>query len=164
MLFNDIVNEFLNTVKSAFVFIVITIIIIIIIVVFQKIGEVSRDKEQRRQEDEREEAKNIIRRENELKGQERMNLYWQNLSLVYGDKDHATLVKVLELLEEFNRYPDVSDDDYTLQIMHNRSECREEIKKILDYPKWVIREDDVSESPVWLELDIKYVKILLQSN
>lgn len=156
------VNEFFNTVKGFFIFTVIAIILIIIIVAIKSISEKIDDKQRFRQKEEEEKKLEIRRKENEIIVERRRDMYWDNLSLVYGDKDRRTLTEVLEWVERFNRLPEIGDDDYSAQTSQNRSECRENIKRILGYPQWIIQGEDKSDSPIWLDLDIKYIKLLLQ--
>lgn len=158
----DIISEFVNTVKTSVTLIIIAIIIIVIIVAVKAFSERMNDKERQRQQNEREKENEIRRRENEAALEKRRNMYWNNLYLVYGDKDHNTLVTVLDWIEEFNRLPQIGEDGYNMQVSHERHVCRENIKKLLGYPKWYVEDNNASETPIWLDLDIKYVKMILK--
>ena len=158
----DIIGDFFSTIKTFFTLTAIAIIIIVIIVAIKAIKDRAEKRERHRQEEEKKKEREIQRRENELRGERRKNNYWNNLCLVYGDKDHETLSDVLYWLEEFNRLPDILDDGYNSYVSQERQECREKIKALLNYPEWIVESDDKSNAPIWLDLDITYVKLLLQ--
>lgn len=155
------VDEFFNTVKTTFIIIVVAIIIIVAVVAIKSLMEKMDDREYQRKKEEEKKKIEIKMKENEVILERKRDMYWDNLCLVYGDKDRDTLIAVLDWLEKFERLPEFGDEDYSSQVSMNRSECRETIKRILGYPQWIIQNDDVSDTPVWLDLDIKYVKMLL---
>ena len=156
------IDSFFNTVRTTFVLIVIAIAIIIVVALVKYFSDMAEKKEQQRRKAEREKEIEFKRRESGVIFEQRRDKYWNNLCLVYGDKDRESLSNILYWLEEFNRLPNIGEDGYNSYVSQERQECREKIKALLDYPEWIVEGDDKSNTPIWLDLDIKYIKLLLQ--
>ncbi len=155
----NMVESFFNSIKFFVIFVAVGIGITLIIVAIKYISEHADERARKEQAVEEEKRYNERKRINEIELEKRRDSYWQNLSLVYGDKDRDTLVEVLEWLHEFQQL--IQEDDPDMFAVRNRSECRENIKKILEYPQWLITEGETVDSPIWVDLDIKYVNLLL---
>lgn len=153
------IGSFFDSIKFFIIFVVIGIGATVIIVAIKSVSEHANDKEQKRQIAEEEKRNKERQRIHELKLEKRKDSYWQNLSSVYGDKNRETLEEVLEWLEDFYRLQ--QEDDPSIVAVRERGECRDNIKKILNNPQWEITEGEYVDSPIWTDLDIKYVKLLL---
>lgn len=155
------IDSFFSTIKTAGILIGVAVIIVIIIVAFRSANEHLKDRDYKQQENERKKQNEDRSRELQLKSEVRRNKYWDNLCLVYGDKSKEILLEVLEWLEDFYRLPNIGEEGYDLSVSHEREQCRKNIKKLLDYPQWIVEGNDIFDGPIFLDLDIKYVKLLL---
>lgn len=153
------IENFFDSIKFLIIFVAIGIGATIIIVAVKSFSEHANDRAQKQQAAEEEKQNKERRRIHELQLEKRKDSYWQNLSSVYGDKDRETLEKALEWLEDLYRLQQA--DDPSMVAVNERGECRENIKKILNNPQWIIIEGEYNDSPIWVDLDIKYVKLLL---
>lgn len=137
---------------------------LILLIIFIVIGVVALIKFLKNCEKEQAEYEAKKRREAEKRAQQKAQqernrkIYWNNLPNIYKNYSRTELEKIYSILQIIHQNK-LSFGEFDSHKTDVWADACERLKKVLNYPGWKYGPTDnyISNSPVWPELDMKYV-------
>lgn len=147
------------------ILVIFAVLFCIIYLISKKIHQMQIKREFEEEKRRKEELK---RREQERDKQERRNMYYKSLPNIYNNLSVQTLSKASKLLENLVYYDKNKGDIFhwvnvDMEMLdREREEERNFLKLINPNGKklWMIN-DEYWENPLWYDLDLQYIKNLL---